>query len=646
VTALLGAGRYDVVLIEKEALPFVPWPVERALLARMADTLRHRGPDGEGFHTGRGIGLGFRRLSIVDLATGDQPIANETGSVVIVCNGEIYNHVELRAQLIAAGHRFRTASDAEVIVHLYEDHGIDFIRHLRGMFAIALWDAGRDELILVRDRLGIKPLHYAVAADGLHFASEQKAILAAGAVEPEPDLHALRQLFSYGRIVAPRTFVKDIRRLPAGHWLRFRRGHVTVAPYWDALFPPRAEYELRTSAQEWAQALHAKLAESVRLHLRSDVPVGAWLSGGVDSSAVTALMAGMLPGPVPTYTLRYEDARYDELRGRKALDDYPQFGLAGHRIVCRDGDFARLPASIWHGEDSLAGSIVVGQMLLARAASADVKVVLCGEGADEVLGGYTWYATSRVLAPVFALPAPVRRAIARVPPIRRRWPGAAGTIAGPRAMGFERYSRSVVHLRGQAIGEAIFAPDVLRALELDADVADAPPPPADFALWHPFAQMQYFDLKHRMADSVVLCLDRGSMAHGVEARVPFLDHEFVELCARIPPRVKMKWLREKDVLRRAMAGVLPPDIAGRRKWPMQLPTRAWLQGELPPFAQAALAEPALRRTGLFDPAGLADIRARQRAGGEDMTHVLSTVLGVQVWHDVFRRGLRDGGVSP
>jgi asparagine synthase (glutamine-hydrolysing) len=610
---------------------------ELALLTRMTHVLRHRGPDGDGFHVAPGIGLGFRRLAIVDLATGDQPIANETGSVVVVCNGEIYNHVELRARLVAAGHRFRTASDAEVIVHLYEDHGIDFVSHLRGMFAVALWDAARGELFLVRDRLGIKPLHYAATADALWFASEQKAILAVGAVAPEPDLHALRHLFSYGRIVAPRTFVAGIRRLPAGHWLRFRRGDVTIAPYWDARFPPCDEYDRRTSARDWAQMLHAKLEECVRLHLRSDVPVGAWLSGGIDSSAVTALMARMLPGSVPTYTLRYDDARFDELRGRKALDDFPEFRLAGHRIVCRDDDFARLPESIWHGEDTLAGSVVIGQMLLSRAAAADVKVVLCGEGADEVLGGYTWYATSRVLAPLFALPASVRRGIARVPPIRRRWPGAAGTIEGPREMSFERYSRSVMHLRSQNVGATLFAPDVRAALAREADVVDAPPPPADFARWHPFAQMQYWDIKHRMADAVVLGLDRGSMAHAVEARVPFLDHEFVELCARIPPWVKMTWLREKHVLREAMADVLPRAIARRKKWAMQLPTRSWLQRELPPFAAAALSDSAVRAAGLFDPAGLAAVQRRQREGVEDLTHVLSTALGVQVWDDVFRR---------
>jgi asparagine synthase (glutamine-hydrolysing) len=308
-------------------------PVSAETLKRMSDSLRHRGPDSEGFLAAPGIGLGFRRLSIVDLKTGDQPISNEDGSVTVICNGEIYNHIELRQRLVAIGHRFATASDVEVIVHLYEEHGLDFVSHLRCMFGLALWDAQRRRLVLARDRLGIKPLHYAITADGLFFGSEQKAILASGAVEPHPDLQSLRQLLSYGRIVAPRTIVTGIRRLPAGHTLTWSEGRVDIRQYWDAMFPARDDYDRSATEQDWADGLRDKPSESVKLHLRSDVPLGAWLSAGIDSSAVTALMSRLVPPPVQTFTLRFEDPAFDELRNQKGLDDYPEYGLAGHRIV-------------------------------------------------------------------------------------------------------------------------------------------------------------------------------------------------------------------------------------------------------------------------------------------------------------------------
>lgn len=616
-------------------------PVARESLVPMTEALRHRGPDDDGFFVAPGIGLGFRRLSIVDLQTGHQPIANEDGSVVVVCNGEIYNHVELRKQLIAAGHRFSTASDVEVIVHLYEEHGPRCVDYLRGMFAFGLWDARQRELLLARDRIGIKPLHYALTTEGLFFASEQKAILATGRVAAEMDLQALRQLLSYGRVVTPRTLVAGIRRLPAGHCLSWREGHVRMWQYWDVEFPARDDYDERASEQQWADGVREKLAESVRLHLRSDVPVGAWLSGGIDSSSVTALMSGMVSGPVPTFTLRFEDPRFDELGEQKALDDYPQFGLQGHRIVCRGFNLQRMRKAIWHGEDPSLGGSAMGQLMIAEATAAQVKVVLTGEGSDEVFGGYSWYSTLRVMRPIFMLPRPVRGLLSRLPPVRRRWPGAAATMAGGEEMNFERYAGSVSHLRSQAADQALLSAEVLDTLRRQEPVHDAPASPAGFGSWHPFAQMQYLDIKNRLGDGIVASLDRMSMAHSVEARVPFLDHELVEYCARIPPRVKMRWLREKHVLRRAMQGVLPPPIVGRRKWAFQLPTEEWLREDLPPLAAEMLSLRALRETGYFDPGKVASLIQRHRARDGNFGQAIAGVLSVQIWHDLFRRSAID-----
>ena len=601
----------------------------------MTEILRHRGPDDDGFFLAPGIGLGFRRLSIVDLHTGKQPIANEDGSIVVVCNGEIYNHVELRRRLAAAGHRFSSASDVEVIAHLYEDHGADFVRHLRGMFAIALWDARRQQLLLVRDRIGIKPLHYAITAEGIVFGSEQKAILASRDIASELDLQSLRQLLTYGRVVSPRTLVDGIRRLPAGHYLTFRAGYADIRQYWDADFPARNDYDHRTTEQEWAVGVREKLSESVHMHLSSDVPLGAWLSAGLDSSSVTALMSRMLPTPVSTFTLGFEDARFDELRHQKGLDDFPQYGLRGNRIVCKRVDWERFPKAIWHNEDAPLGGSAVGQLMLAQATAAQVKAVLTGEGSDEIFGGYSWYSTLRVLQPFFLLPGPMRRLLSSVPAIRRRWPGAAATMAGASDMTFERYVGSVTHLHSQGAAQELLSPDTLGALRRQGDMQDAPAPPAAFATWHPFAQMQYMDLKHRLGDGIVLSLDRMSMAYSVEARVPFLDHELIEFCARIPPRVKMKWLREKHVLRRAMKDILPPAITNRKKWAFQIPTDEWLREELPAFAADLLCESALRRTGHFNPVKVASLLRRHQRREGNFGQAIMGVLSVQIWLGLF-----------
>ena len=613
--------------------------VSRDVLRGMTDRLEHRGPDGEGFHLAPGVGLGIRRLAIIDIETGDQPITNEDESVVVVCNGEIYNHVELRRDLQTRGHRFRTASDVEVIAHLYEDHGLDFVRHLRGMFAIALWDVQKRRLMLVRDRLGIKPLHYAITADGLFFGSEQKAILAAGVVEAEMDIQSLRQLFLTTGIAGPRTIVNGISRLEPGHYLTWSGGKTELRQYWDVSFPSRHDYDDSISDQEWGDGLREKLTESVRLHLRSDVPLGACLSAGIDSSSVTALMSQIVSTPVQTFTLRFEEEKFDELRFQKGLDDYPDYGLVGNRIMCRSVDMERLPAAIWHGEDLVMGGIVVAHMMVAERAKTKVKVVLTGEGSDEILGGYSWYRTMRVLDPFFRLPRGVRELIGSVPFVRQRWPGAAGSISGPSEMNLERYTRAITHLYAQSAHLRVFQPGVLDDLSRHHEEEDSQPVPAAFDTWHPFAKLQYFDIKNRLANSIVQGLDRATMAHSIEARVPFLDHEVVEFCSRIPPRVKMKWLREKHVLRVAMTGVLPPDIVNRKKFGMKVPTDLWLQGNLPAFAEERLSESSIREAGYFSAEKVSALRKRHREGKENVGQILSMVLGVQLWDGLFRKGM-------
>jgi asparagine synthase (glutamine-hydrolysing) len=587
------------------------------MVARMTAMLRHRGPDGEGYHLAPGIGLGMRRLSIIDTVTGDQPMANETGSVVVICNGEIYNYLELRERLQAKGHHFRTRSDVEVIPHLYEDDPDGFLRELRGMFAFALWDGGRRRLLLVRDRLGIKPLHYAVTAAGLVFGSELKAVLASGAVAPTRDGRALRELFALGFLRAPRTMVAEVRRLLPGQWLRFASGVVTTGCYWDVGFPGRHDYDSSTSPAEWAEALRDRLTESVRLHLRSDVPVGAWLSGGIDSSAVTALASRELRRPLPTFSLGFDDPAVDEVKRNRALDEFPEYQLVGHRLRCGGEHAALLSQAVWHREQPFGLGVDIPRLLLAELAAKHVKVVLAGEGADEILGGYPWYRADRMLSLLADWPAPARARVARR--LAGRWPGAARILAGSQQLDLERFQALIGSLGRQAPPELFV---------VDAGEPAALKVPDAFAAWHPFAQLQYLDIKLRLADSVIPHVDLPSMAHSLEVRVPFLDHVLVELCSAVPPWVKMRGLAEKHVLRRAMRGILPPEICRRRKFGLSAPTRDLLAG-------ADLSEQAVRAQGSFEPACVARLVAEHRRGRADHSRLLMLIATTLLWEGQF-----------
>jgi asparagine synthase (glutamine-hydrolysing) len=609
-------------------------PGDPPLVERMAAALRHRGPDGRGLHVGPGIGLGVRRLAIVDLATGKQPFASEDGRVTVVCNGEIYNHVELRAELAARGHRFRSTSDVEVIVHLYEELGLESVRRLRGMFAFALWDAEHRRLWLVRDRLGIKPLHYALTAEGLYFGSEVKAILAAGIEAGELDVHALDELFTLGFVPDPRTLLRSVRRLGAGHWLLYEGGRVTRHPYWrygDVIVP-----DDRGSAGAWAERLRDKLEETVRLHLRADVPVGAWLSGGIDSSAVVSLARG-IAGPLSTFTLAFDDAAHDETRGQRTLDRVPGQELPNERILCDSRALERYPEALWHAETPSGGLLDILRLLLSEGAARRVKVVLTGEGADEVLGGYLWFLIDRLSRPLAALPGPLRRAVLLAPlgPARRAF--ARRLLQGPASMDLDRYARLVGPLGGER-RHAVFSAEIRHQLRAGDD-AEGSREPVQLVGRDRFAQLQQLELRFRLPAYINLTLDAASMAYGLEARVPFLDHELVELCARIPSSLKLRGLREKYVLRRALEGVLPGDILWRRKRPLMAPVGAWLRGPLPAFAEELLSPARLQATGYFEPTAVQGLVTEVRAGRGLDARLLLMVLGVQLWDALFRHRL-------
>jgi asparagine synthase (glutamine-hydrolysing) len=618
--------------------------VEPGLLERMTEAVRYRGPDGEGFHRDAGVALGVRRLAINDLETGDQPISNEDGTITLVCNGEIYNFVELRQELRARGHRFRSASDVEVIVHLYEDHGVECLQRLRGMFGFALWDSRRRRLMLARDRLGIKPLHYALLPDGCYFGSELKSILAADRIDRQLDPAALRDLFTLGFPTAPKTLFTSIRRLLPGQYLLYQDGRASLHRYWDLTFPDRSEAAPTNSVASWAETLLDKLRESVRIHLRSDVPLGSWLSPGLDSSAVVSLMRHLGHSPVETYTLGFEDCSADELREHPTLDRYPGYALPNVQAVSTAADFALLPRAIWHSEDAYGGP-TLARMLVARPTLGRLKVVLTGEGSDELLGGYTWFRLDQRLRLVTNLPLGLRRFLASLGPLRRRWPQAPRVLLAPRQVGLERYHR-FIGSSDPELHQQVASPELQHTLATADDTDGDWCYPADFARWHPFHQLQYLELKVRLHDMVVHTLDRGSMAYSIEARVPFLDHELVELCARIPATLKVRREREKYILREALRGFLPEEIRTRRKRGLHVPSGAWLRGPLPEFARELLSSEALASRGYFRPEPVLQLLEQHRTRRENHTRLLMAVLSLQVWDDLFLRGRTELLASP
>jgi asparagine synthase (glutamine-hydrolysing) len=599
----------------------------------MALALRHRGPDGEGFYRAEGVGLAVCRLAIVAPEDGDQPVANEDGTVVLACNGEIYNAPELRLELERAGHRFRTRSDVEVVVHLYEDRGDDCLHALRGMFALALWDARRRRLLLARDRLGIKSLAWALTRDGLAFGSEGKAILATGAVEPEIDPAAVDDLMRFGFVVAPRSIFHGMREMLPGERLAFRLGETRVERWWRA--PLGEEPRPVRSEREWAEELRWCLEESVRLHLRADVPVAAWLSGGIDSSTIVALAAREGPGPLEVYSLGFEDPDFDELAGG-TLSEAADLPLRVHRVMLGDADFEAYPRALWHTESLTATGLEIPRWVLSEATARGHRAVLTGEGSDELLGGYWWYRVDRWARPLARVPHGVRRAA--LAPLRRLRPWLVGAALAPAAPEIDRFA-AIIGPRHLTSREALYAPDFRRRI---AEARRAGPRPAE-ALprtlpSHPFERLQCVDLNIRLSDYIERMLDRLSMAHGLEVRLPFLDPEVIDVAVRVPPRFKLRGRTEKRVLRGATKGLLPESIRRRRKRGLAAPFERWLRGPLPEFAAEMLSSECVRAKGYFEPREVAERLAAHRGGARGTGGSLLGVLVVHLWDEIFLAG--------
>ena len=591
-------------------------------LRAMSEQLVHRGPDSGGEHLDGQVALAARRLSIIDLEGGDQPIANEDGSCVVVQNGEIYNYPELRRELERAGHAFHTRCDTEVHLHLYEEHGIGFAERLRGMFAVAIWDAPRRRLVLARDRYGIKPLYYRHLGGELRFASEVRAL-----PRGEIDLDALEAFLAFNSIPAPYSIFREIRKLPAGHVLVWENGEITLERY--ARPAPASPDELRDGDEaELVEELRARLRDSVRAHLLSDVPVGVLLSGGVDSATLAALAAEATPEPVHTFTIGFAERSFDERDDARLVAE--RYGTEHHELLVRPEPELLLRALADAFDEPFADSSALPTYLVSQLAAQHVKVALSGEGGDELFGGYYTYAADLVadrLAPfarvarplVEALPSSSRKAsldykakrfvrAAHLPPLERHHGWKEIFSADARA-----------ELRG---GRASFDPvDVYRARY--AETGGAPE----------LARLQDVDFGVYLVDDLLVKTDRASMAHSLEARVPFLDPLVTNLAFALPTRLKVRGLAKKVLLRKAAEPLLPREVVHGRKRGFSIPAAAWLRGELEPFARELLSGETLNQQGFFRPEPVGRLLDEHVAGHEDWSRQLWGLLAFTLWYE-------------
>jgi asparagine synthase (glutamine-hydrolysing) len=502
------------------------------------------------------------------------------------------------------------------------------------MFAFALWDRRNRCLLLARDRFGIKPLYFAQTSESLYFASEQKAILSTGMISPAPSPRGVHDLLTFGFVVAPATMLEGMHQLEPGTWLRFQEGRRETGRYWDPTFSRDRGWERRPE-REWIEAFRDKLEETVRIHLRSDVPVGAWLSPGIDSSTIVALMDREHDEPIHTTTLSFDQPGYDELRGQRTLLDDPVRNLTRHVATFRLADFDEYVRSIWFGEDPTATGIEVPRGVLGRETSSDVKVVLTGEGADEVLAGYPRFRLDRLTKPFALLPVELRRVALLGNALPRRFRRLSRLWTAPHATRMVRYAST---LGGPApnVLEDMLSPQfkqTLRREERDWDL-DLP---KGFDHWPALSQLQYYEIRVRLPAFVNHTLDRGTMAHSVEARVPFLDHELFELTARMPPRLKLRRLREKYILRGAVEDLLPAEIAGRRKRGMVSPIDQWLRKPLAEPMASLLGTSEIRRSGYFNADVVHRTLGEHRRGTWNRSTELMAVLAMQVWDALFIR---------
>ena len=610
-------------------------PVNQQTLEAMLQVIEHRGPDDEGVHIDQDVGLGFRRLSIIDLAGGHQPMFNEDGTIGVIFNGEIYNFKQVRQQLEERGHTFSTTSDTEVIVHLYEDHGDDCVNHLQGMFGFAVWDSVKRRLLVARDRLGIKPLYYTTAGDQLVFGSEIKPILQHPHVQAQANLEALSAFLSLKYVPSPYTMFDGIHALPPGHLLICEPDKgVSVRQYWDLSFNPPQNGSI--NEESYVEQLERILRETVEMHLVSDVPFGAFLSGGIDSSTIVALMSQVLNEPVKTFSVGFEGAG-------EAVSELPfahmvakQYGTDHYDIFISPQDFIDLtPKVIWHLDQPIADDACLANFMVAKLASQHVKMVLTGEGGDELFAGYARYAGEQ-FSPIFKrIPAPVRSAMLSM----------SGMLPGMRRQKLALYALcqqdEVTRLLNwfplfnsdmkAALVSDSFSREVQRDIARESFAAMLERTNATTAL----NRMLYVDTKYWLVDDLLARGDKTSMGTSLEARVPFLDHKVVEFAASVPPSLKLKGLQRKYLLKQVSRKLLPDAIIDRKKKGFPIPIPIWIRNEARPFVRDVLSHDAISRRGLFNVAAVEKLLQEHETGFADHGSLIWSLLSIELWYQQF-----------
>jgi asparagine synthase (glutamine-hydrolysing) len=607
-------------------------PVDQARLKRATDAMRHRGPDDEGFHIDRNLGLGNRRLSIIDLPGGHQPLCTEDKNIWITFNGEIYNYRELHPALLARGHQFRTASDTETIVHLYEEYGPACLDRLRGMFAFGLWDSRLRRLMVARDRLGVKPLYYRQEGRRLVFASELRALRELCEQPLEIDPQSVYDFFGFRYIPAPHTFYRGVQKLPPGHFLLADAHGVQTQAYWDI----PAEEKDPVTVDALAREVVEHLRESVRLRLIADVPLGALLSGGTDSSAVVALMAELGARPLKTFSVGFDEPGFSELTFAKRVAD--RFHTEHHELVVTAEDMAaELPRLVAFRDEPVAEPTDVALYKISKLAAQSVKVVLAGEGGDELFAGYPKYAADRLAGLVSALPQNVTRALARWLPYRQRRAKLALEALSIKNEG-ERSATWFASFSRQE-REALFAPDFLAQVDVThparvfqetlEKVHDRPP----------LKRMLYADLKIWLPDNLLLRGDQMTMAASIEERVPFLDHKLVELAARIPSRLLTRGFRTKVLLRRALKPYLSPETLRRRKVGFTVPVGPWFRKELKSLVGDLVLAPGSTTRDYFNKTSTEKFVREHFDGVRDRQKQLWALINFELWSRQHAKGV-------
>jgi asparagine synthase (glutamine-hydrolysing) len=607
-------------------------------LHAMVESLRHRGPDQSGTYFDRQVALGHARLSIIDLSDGKQPLSNEDGTVWITYNGEVYNFRELRRELLSKGHRFRTRTDTEVIVHLYEEEGIDCVHRLRGMFAMAIWDARRRELYLIRDRVGIKPLYYTVLDGRLIFASELKGILAHGSVPRFVREDALSDYLTFLYVPSPKTMLKDIFKLPAGHWLRFSNRGVMVQKYWDLVPSPDAPPERAAIEGE----LIERLSESVRMRLVSDVPLGAFLSGGVDSSGVVAMMALAGQDPLVTTSIGFPDDRYNELPFARRVAR--RYRTAHHEHIVTPRAVSVVEKLAWHYDEPFADYSSIPTYYVSQAARAAVTVALSGDGGDENFRGYRRYrfdSLERCLRRL--LPGTVRHWMVR--PLARIYPKgdwlprplrAKVTLSNIATDAPTAYCRSVGFLSDDQ-KPAFFHPDFAASLD-GYRSTDIIREHINRAHSNGLDETSYTDIKTYLVDDILTKVDRASMAVSLEVRVPLLDHPFMEFAAGVPPTMKIDRAGQKSILKSALTPYLDNETLYRRKQGFTPPIAEWLRRELREMVEDLLFSGPAAYADYYNPTAVRRCWGQHLRGIRNYAPLLWAVLMFELWSRNFLTG--------